>query len=109
MSAAYASSFGGTATFVGTGTNLAYRGLFETQFDKYPGGLSFFQWMAMATPQAYISSFLTWLYIQIFYFGMFRPKSKLAIESKIVPEGEAIAKRVSAQQGLFFIAVLKRI
>lgn len=93
MAAAYAASFGGTSTFVGTGTNLTFRGLFREKFPNHKG-LSFFQWSLLAAPQAYINAFLTWLYIQVFYFGMFRPNSEAAKTSKIGAEGEAIAKRV---------------
>lgn len=93
LAAAYAATFGGTATFVGTGTNLTFRGLFEGKFHKY-GSLSFVQWTIMALPQAYLNAFLTWLYVQVAYFGMFRPNSDRAKESRIGPEGEAIAKRV---------------
>lgn len=94
MGVAFASNFGGTATLVGTGTNLIFKGIFESKFPNGPS-ISFAEWMFWSSPQAFLNSFITWLYILIFYFGMFRPKSQDAQLTNIGPEGEAIAKRVS--------------
>ena len=40
---AYVSTFGGTCTIIGTGTNLAFKGIYE---DHYKGGrgISFSDW-----------------------------------------------------------------
>ncbi|XP_024939277.1 protein I'm not dead yet [Cephus cinctus] len=93
MSAAYCSSIGGTGTLVGTGTNLTFKGIFESTFPESPG-VNFTLWLAASFPQMIINTFLTWLYLQIMYFGMFRPNSNDAKSATIGKEGEMIANQV---------------
>ena len=96
MAAAYCATFGGTGTFVGTGTNLTFKGIFETTFPA-AGGLNFTQWMVAAFPQMVINASLTWLYLQIIFLGLFRPNSKDAQLASIGAEGEAITNRVHSR------------
>lgn len=94
LGAAYSATFGGTATIVGTGTNLTFKGIFESTFPR-ADGINFAQWMIWATPQALVNIVITWFYVLVFYMGMFRPNSQDAKDARIGNEGEAIANRVS--------------
>ncbi|XP_076634543.1 protein I'm not dead yet [Colletes latitarsis] len=93
MAAAYCSTFGGTGTIVGTGTNLTFKGIYESTFPTAEG-INFTQWMAANIPQMVINSFITWLYLRITFMGYLRPQSKDAKEATIGEEGEAITNRV---------------
>ncbi|XP_053981429.1 protein I'm not dead yet [Hylaeus volcanicus] len=93
MAAAYCSTFGGTGTLVGTGTNLTFKGIYESTF-PLAEGINFTQWMIANIPQMAINSFLTWLYLRIVFMGYLRPNSKDAELATIGEEGEAITNRV---------------
>ncbi|XP_033223084.1 protein I'm not dead yet-like [Belonocnema kinseyi] len=93
MATAYSATFGGTGTLVGTGTNLTFKGIFESTFPKSEG-INFTQWMIWAFPQMFINASITWIYFQIFYLGLFRPKSQDAQLAYISSDGEKIANRV---------------
>ncbi|XP_031786139.1 protein I'm not dead yet-like isoform X2 [Nasonia vitripennis] len=97
LGAAYSATFGGTATIVGTGTNLTFKGIFESSFPR-ADGINFTQWMIWATPQALVNIVITWLYVLVFYMGMFRPDSQDAKDARIGSEGEAIANRVMMEK-----------
>lgn len=93
LAAAYASSIGGTGTIVGTGTNLAFKGIYEERFPNSPG-INFTTWMLYAVPVMIASGLLTWLWLQIMYMGLFRPGSKDARAVDVGQEGERIAEKV---------------
>ncbi|XP_011495412.1 PREDICTED: protein I'm not dead yet-like, partial [Ceratosolen solmsi marchali] len=93
LATAYSATFGGTTTLVGTGTNLTFKGIFETFFPRYDG-ISFTRWMIFGTPQAIVQIFITYLYMLTIYMGLFRPNSKDAQEARIGIEGQYIANRV---------------
>nr|XP_031830192.1 protein I'm not dead yet-like [Nomia melanderi] len=93
MAAAYCSTFGGTGTLVGTGTNLTFKGIYESTFPAAEG-VNFTQWMIANIPQMVINSFLTWLYLRIAFTGFLRPRSRDAQLATIGEEGEAITNRV---------------
>lgn len=91
---AYSSTFGGTGTLVGTGTNLTFKGIYESMFPSAEG-INFTDWMIASFPQMVINSFLTWFYIRIAFLGYLRPKSKDALAATIGIEGEKIANNVN--------------
>ncbi|XP_003701228.3 protein I'm not dead yet [Megachile rotundata] len=91
--AAYASSLGGVGTLVGSGTNLTLKGFFEKRFPNSPG-ISLTSWMVYSVPPMLLMSFLTWMWLQIMYMGMFRPRSKDALAIDIGTQGEKVAAAV---------------
>lgn len=102
MAAAYCSTFGGTGTLVGTGTNLTFKGIFEHTFPE-ADGINFTEWMIANIPQMLINSFLTWLYLRIAFMGYLRPNSEDAQIATIGAEGEEITNRVGLQYLSIFL------
>lgn len=91
---AYSATFGGTGTLVGTGTNLTFKGIYESTFPMTEG-INFTAWMIASFPQMVLNSFCTWLYVRIAFLGYLRPKSKDALAATIGKEGEIIANNVN--------------
>lgn len=93
LAAAYCSTFGGTGTLVGTGTNLTFKGIYESTFPEAEG-ITFTDWMIASIPQMVVNSFLTWVYLRIAYMGYLRPRSKDAQRATIGREGVMITNQV---------------
>ncbi|KAH0953317.1 hypothetical protein HN011_002667 [Eciton burchellii] len=93
LAAAYCSTLGGTGTLVGTGTNLTFKGIYETTFPEAEG-ITFTSWMFAAFPQMVCNTALTWFYLLVAFMGFLRPKSKDAQLAKIGREGVAMANQV---------------
>ncbi|XP_046963703.1 protein I'm not dead yet [Vanessa cardui] len=78
LSIAYASTLGGCGTLVGTATNSAFKGIFDSEFPEVSGSVDFFWFMAYSTPPMLLMQVLVWVSLQVTYMGLFRPNSEAA-------------------------------
>lgn len=92
MGAAYASSIGGCGSVVGSGTNLAFKGIYDSLFPE--DEIDFPSWIIFNIPPMLIITFVTWAYLQWYFMGMFRPNSKEAKEFQLGKDGEEVARQV---------------
>ncbi|KAF5285122.1 hypothetical protein FQA39_LY16811 [Lamprigera yunnana] len=99
LGAAYASTIGGLGTIVGSGTNLTFKGIYENFFSKSEG-LIFTHWIFLNVPIMLISMFLSWMWLQFLYMGLFRPKSKDAQSIRVGKQGEYVAQKLIRQKML---------
>lgn len=78
LSIAYASTLGGCGTLVGTATNSAFKGIFDSEFPEVSGSVDFFWFMAYSTPPMLLMQLLVWISLQVTFMGLFRPNSEAA-------------------------------
>ncbi|KAI5642563.1 sodium:sulfate symporter transmembrane region domain-containing protein [Phthorimaea operculella] len=78
LSIAYASTLGGCGTLVGTATNSAFKGIFDSEFPDDTAAVDFFRFMVYSTPPMLVMQLLVWLSLQVTFMGMFRPNSEAA-------------------------------
>lgn len=69
LSIAYSATIGGVGTLVGTGTNLTFKGIYETTFPQSDDGVSFLQWMVVGTFSFYF--WFCFFFIICFFFFFF--------------------------------------
>ncbi|ALC46330.1 CG33934 [Drosophila busckii] len=92
---AYAATVGGCGTLIGTGTNLVFKGLYETRFPDSKEVVDFPIYMGYAIPIVVIVNVaLVWFFMQITHMGLFRPKSKIGQEVKAGSENKDVVKAV---------------
>lgn len=93
MGAAYVTSIGACGSILGSDTNLAFKYIYETKFGNQKS-IDFFDWMYFNVPLMLINTIGTWIYLQWYFMGMFRPNSIEANQYKLGKEGEKIVRQV---------------
>ncbi|KAJ8728074.1 hypothetical protein PYW08_016459 [Mythimna loreyi] len=76
--ATFSATVGGIGTLVGTGTNLVFKGFFQSTYKTAPEYLSFPMFSAFAVPYMIVLEIFLYLYMAIFFFGFLRPGSATA-------------------------------
>ncbi|XP_045453888.1 protein I'm not dead yet [Melitaea cinxia] len=98
LSIAYASTLGGCGTLVGTATNSAFKGIFDSEFPEVSGSVDFFWFMAYSTPPMLLMQILVWVSLQITYMGLFRPNSEAAKKVNRASSGSDNTMKVIREQ-----------
>ncbi|XP_063832890.1 protein I'm not dead yet isoform X2 [Ostrinia nubilalis] len=98
LSIAYASTLGGCGTLVGTATNSAFKGIFDSEFPEYGPSVNFFWFMAYSTPPMLIMQLLVWVALQVTFMGMFRPNSEAAKKVALASSGSSTTMKVIKEQ-----------
>ncbi|CAD0204344.1 unnamed protein product [Chrysodeixis includens] len=98
LSIAYASTLGGCGTLVGTATNSAFKGIFDSEFPEYSSSVNFFWFMAYSTPPMLIMQLLVWVALQVTFMGMFRPNSEAARKVNKASSGSITTMKVIKEQ-----------
>ncbi|XP_050305351.1 protein I'm not dead yet-like isoform X2 [Anthonomus grandis grandis] len=93
MSTAYAACIGGNGCIIGSGTNLTFKGIYESRFDEGPG-VEFAKWLFLNVPMMLIMMYLTVIWLQFWYMGLFRPNSPDAKRLKVGMQGEQVARKL---------------
>lgn len=94
MSIAYAATIGGVGTLVGTGTNLTFKGIYETRFPDSNDMISFTSWMVIGVP-IMLSCIIPMIFtMQVLYMGLLRPNSIDAKAIAVGKEGQEVAYKV---------------
>ncbi|KAK9874168.1 hypothetical protein WA026_002519 [Henosepilachna vigintioctopunctata] len=97
ISTAYAASIGGNGCIVGSGTNLTFKGIYETTFKRSPG-VEFAKWMIVNVPLMLIMMYLSLIWLQFWFMGLFRPHSKDARRIRVGTQGEIVARKLISQK-----------
>ncbi|XP_039754088.1 protein I'm not dead yet-like [Pararge aegeria] len=90
--ATFSATIGGIGTLVGTATNLVFKGLFTTTYPAAPEYLSFPKFSGFGIPYMILLDAFMILYMLIIYIGFLRPRTAIAKQNQISPEGLKAAK-----------------
>ena len=93
ISIAYGATLGGCGTLIGTHTYLTLIEIYETFFPDSPGIL-FGPFMLYSTPVMLVYTFLSWVWLQFWFMGMFRPNSADAKLANFGEEGQHTVEEV---------------
>ncbi|XP_032595948.1 protein I'm not dead yet 2 isoform X2 [Drosophila grimshawi] len=92
---AYAATIGGCGTLIGTGTNLTFKGLYETRFPNSKETLDFPIFMLYSMPLVVIVNIvLLYLSLLVTHMGMFRANSEIARQVKRGADNSDLVKKV---------------
>lgn len=97
ISTAYAANIGGLGCIIGSGTNLTFKGLYETLFPDSPG-VEFNKWMMLNVPIMLLIMYISVIWLQVFFMGLFRPNSVDAKKIRVGTQGETVARRLIGQK-----------
>ncbi|XP_041972593.1 protein I'm not dead yet [Aricia agestis] len=98
LSIAYASTLGGCGTLVGTATNSAFKGIYDSEFPEVSGSVDFFWFMVYSTPPMLVMQFLVWVALQVTFMGLFRPNSEAAKRVNRASSGSENTMKVIKEQ-----------
>lgn len=82
---------------VGSGTNLTFKGIYETSFPESPG-VEFAKWMMVNVPLMLLMMYLSLAWLQFWFMGLFRPHSKDAKTIRVGTQGEIVARKLISQK-----------
>ncbi|XP_053607922.1 protein I'm not dead yet-like [Plodia interpunctella] len=91
--ATYSATIGGIGTLIGTGTNLVFKGLYETQYPTKVEVITFPKFSAFAVPYMLVLETCMYLCLTFQYLGLLRPNSKVAQKTKITPAAITATKK----------------
>ncbi|XP_060077644.1 Na(+)/citrate cotransporter-like [Ylistrum balloti] len=91
MSICYAANCGGVGTLTGTGPNMVMKGQADLMSDG-KSGVTFTSWFIFAFPVALINVLITWLCLQVVFFGIGN-----LFKSGDAAEGETVKKIIRIQ------------
>ncbi|KAG4075636.1 hypothetical protein HA402_003461 [Bradysia odoriphaga] len=88
---------GGCASLPGTPTNLVFKGIFEAYFSS-ERKIDFLIFFLYSGPIVLLNTFLTWIWLQIVFMGLLRPKSDDAVALLVTEEAAIAIKEYIAQK-----------
>ncbi|XP_023174766.1 protein I'm not dead yet 2-like isoform X2 [Drosophila hydei] len=92
---AYASTIGGIGTLIGTGTNLTFKGLYDTRFPHIKEKVDFSSFMMYSLPFASILNvIILYFTMQITHMGLWRPNSMVGQQIKRGSMNKAVLKEL---------------
>ncbi len=96
---AYSASIGGTATLIGSPTNLVFSGAVATIFDE---DVSFLSWMLFAAPIAIVLLIFTWVYLTRIIYKI--PTFKIpGIKVEIEHQRESLGKMTNEEKNVIIV------
>ncbi|XP_030562424.1 protein I'm not dead yet 2-like isoform X1 [Drosophila novamexicana] len=96
---AYAATIGGCGTLIGTGTNLTFKGLYDTRFPNSQEKVDFPKFMMYSIPLVVlVNVVLLYFSLQITHMGLCRPNSNIGQQIKRGSENKDVVKQVVVQR-----------
>ncbi|XP_054743087.1 protein I'm not dead yet [Anastrepha obliqua] len=101
LGVSYSSSIGGLGTLIGTGTNIAYKGIFEKMF-KDTNDMEFLPFMCFNVLPMLLNTTLVSIALQWQFMGLFRSSNKKISTTKEAEDAAlAVIKEKSKELGKF--------
>lgn len=93
LSIAYACNVGGSATLIGTGTNMVFKDISDEIFSSHgvDNPITFASWFAFWIPASFLGLIVAWVWLQLQYSGI---RSLLGRDEDESPETTANVSRV---------------